>query len=90
MFFSKFSSTEILEVKNNCKNKYSLDCFGLNYVYLKQIAEIISPKLAEIFNDCVDQGLFPDILKRAKVVPLHKEGDETDPSNFRPISLYQS
>ena len=87
MFFSKFSSTEILEVINNCKNKYSLDCFGLNYVYLKQIAEIISPKLAEIFNDCVDQGLFPDILKRAKVVPLHKEGDETDPSNFRPISL---
>ena len=32
-------------------------------------------------------GVFPDLLKIAKVLPLHKGGSTLDPNNFRPISL---
>ena len=32
-------------------------------------------------------GVFPTILKIAKVLPLHKGGSTLDPNNFRPISL---
>ena len=36
-------------------------------------------------NECIQQGIFPDVLKIARVTPLHKGGDIT-PNNYRPIS----
>ena len=33
------------------------------------------------------QGIFPDILKHAKIVPLHKSGARDEATNFRPISI---
>ncbi len=32
-------------------------------------------------------GIFPDKLKIAKIIPLHKKDDETLFTNYRPISL---
>ena len=33
------------------------------------------------------QGIFPESLKCAKVIPLHEEGPRTDVTNYKPISL---
>ena len=32
-------------------------------------------------------GLFPSKLKHANIIPIYKDGNEDDPSNYRPISL---
>ena len=35
----------------------------------------------------IKSGIFPDIWKTAKVVPIHKKGSTQDRGNFRPISI---
>ena len=47
---------------------------------------IVEP-LTYIFNLCIEQNTFPSSLKLAKVIPLPKSKDLSDPNNFRPISL---
>ena len=41
----------------------------------------------QIFNKSIDLGMFPSKLKMAKVIPIFKSDDNTDPNNYRPISL---
>ena len=48
---------------------------------------IISGPLSNIFNISVQEGVFPSKLKQAKVISVYKSDDETDPGNYRPISL---
>ena len=40
-----------------------------------------------IYNLCIDKNTFPQVFKEAKVIPLFKSGNKSDPSNFRPISI---
>ena len=48
---------------------------------------IISPYLSNIFNNCITEGCYPDILKIAHVVPVFKKGTRDECCNYRPISL---
>merc|ERR1712115_720520 len=36
---------------------------------------------------CIEQNVFPTALKVAKVIPLPKAKDKSNPDDFRPISL---
>ena len=54
---------------------------------LKSSSSILSLPLAHIMNNSVLTGQYPAKLKHAKVIPIFKSGDETDPSNYHPISL---
>jgi len=43
--------------------------------------------LATSFNKSLEIGNYPDVLKVAKIIPLHKGGYHTDLNNYRPISI---
>ena len=47
----------------------------------------ISNHLATICNLSFSAGVFPAILKTAKVIPIHKKNFKLEVSNGRPISL---
>ena len=87
MFFADITNFEIEEIILKAKNKYSLDCCDMNYVFIKKLVFSLSPFLVTFFNNCFRRGIFPNQLKVAKVIPLYKDGDRSDPSNYRPISL---
>ena len=40
-----------------------------------------------MINVSFNKGKFPDFLKVANVIPIHKKGQKLDPSTYRPISL---
>ena len=49
--------------------------------------QIVADSLAIIFNRCINEGRFPNAMKLAKVIPIHKGDSVLTVSNYRPISL---
>ena len=50
-------------------------------------ADVLSPYLAYLVEYMFTQGIFPDELKIAKVIPIYKTGSNQSVENYRPISL---
>ncbi len=53
----------------------------------KPVLEHFSKPLTFIINQSIREGIFPDCLKIAKIVPIYKTGDKSLISNYRPISV---
>ena len=68
--------------KNKSYGLYSCPIRILSYA-----KHILSGPPGDIFNMSVQKGVFPSKLKEAKVIPVYKSDDETEPDNYRPISL---
>ena len=47
----------------------------------------ISNALTEMINNAIDEGIFPDSLKRAQVTPVLKKADNLSKKNYRPVSI---
>ena len=47
----------------------------------------ISIPLSKIFNLSLRTGTYPDFLKLAMVILIHKKGSKLEVGNYRPISL---
>ena len=71
-----------------CKKRYGED--GITNETIKCCRPIVEKCIAIAFNKCIRKKTYPKCFKTAKVIPLHKKGDKTDPSNYRPISLLSS
>lgn len=54
---------------------------------LKECSGVVSPFLEFIIDKSFDEGSFPDILQIAKVIPVHKKGEKSDCTNYRPIAI---
>ena len=55
--------------------------------FLKLTANSIYVPLYILYNKCLHEGIFPDIWKSARIVPVHKSGSKKDVENYRPISI---
>ena len=71
----------ILSFQNLKSSIYNVSVF-----VLKQVCHVIAPILADLFNESIETGSFPDQLKLGRVIPLHKSGSKTCIQNFRPIT----
>ncbi len=69
----------------NCSKSFSKD--GIMARLIKDAGPVIIPVLTHIYNLSIRQKRFPDAWKTALVSPIHKDGDKTEPSNYRPIAL---
>lgn len=89
-FFQPIDVTEILSTISNLKNKDSSGIDGISMNLIKNIAGVICAPLCRLFNSSLEEGIFPEVLKRAVVIPVHKKGNAASVENYRPISLLSS
>ena len=86
LFLSPTDENEILGIISKLKNSSSSHD-GISVKLMKKVKFQILKPLAHIINLSFSQGKIPDSLKIAKVVPIHKKGDCSLFSNYRPISI---
>ena len=87
MYSSYVTDEEVCTKIKELGNKKSIGFDGDDVKILKQSAEITCKYLCIGLNKCISEGIFPRVIKIAKVIPIHKEDKKASPSNYRPISI---
>ena len=75
-----------MKVKKDMDNRSSSGVDSIDNSLVKINYDETVPYLTQLINLSFDHGVFPKLLARAKVIPLHKE-DKTDEKNYRLISI---
>ena len=86
MFLSPVTENDVIIAIAKLKYK---KCSGYDDVcddVVKHCHKPIVKPLAHIIEASFKEGVFPDLLKIAKVFPLYKKGDECDLNNYRPVA----
>ena len=87
MFLHPVTAEELLSVIKSMKNKFSSGHDEIPLSVFKRCALHMIDPLCDLINSSLSQGIFPDAMKVARVVPLFKRGERTDWSCYRPISV---
>ena len=90
MFLEPTTEEEIIDIITNLKNSSSTGQDNIPIKLIKLCKTELAPILSHINNQSLSDGIFPDPLKIAKVVPIYKNGDIKCVSNYRPISILPS
>lgn len=56
-------------------------------LFIRRCSHEIAIPLLSIFNSSLAEGIYPDVWKKARIVPVYKKGDPADVKNYRPISI---
>ncbi len=79
---------ELKKIVTRLKSKKSSGYDGISNILLKSIIDEIKYPLTIIFNNSLKEGVFPDKMKLAEVIPLYKSKGQKDiMNNYRPVSL---
>ena len=86
-FISPCTKEEIIEIILGFKQKKLAGPNSIPTKILRLLTDDISEHFSIIFNTSLATGIFPEKLKVAKVIPIHKKDSKLECSNYRPISL---
>ena len=88
--FSRISEIDILHICRQLKPKISSGADFISTKLLKEIAPYIITPLHYLINLSLETGFVPYELKLAKIVPVFKDGNVHEFTNYRPISILTS
>ncbi len=87
LFLYAVDSSEILQLISNLELRKACGYDLISNRIIKATSYVAASHLTRLFNNCINQGIFPDIYKLAQVIPLYKGGDKENLNSYRPISL---
>ena len=87
MFLTPITIQDTISVASKLKNKTSQGHDNISSKLMKQSIEYIALPLTHIINQSMTTGTVPEEMKRAKIIPIFKSGNQHLFNNYRPISL---
>ena len=87
LFLTPTSAHEIVKFVSALKSSKSSGSDEISPRIIKDCIHVIADPLCDIFNKSISQGIVPNKLKIAKVVPVYKKNDRKCIENYRPIAL---
>ena len=78
---------DIRDAMSKIKTSKSLGSDNISSYFLKLATPYIENALVFMFNTSLETSQFPDCWKNARITPIFKEGDRTERSNYRLISV---
>ena len=82
-----FTPEKVIAAIKKLKPNKSSGPDGLPPLLFKKTASSLAEPLSIIYNSFMSVGVIPRNWAHAVVTPLYKNGDASDVSNYRPISL---
>ena len=87
MFFCQTTVSEIFNLINQLNSSKSCRADGVDVLFVKTGAIVITPILYVLYNACFKFGVFSSNLKTAKIITVFKSRDQSQVTNYRPISI---
>ena len=85
--FHEITEEEVTRYISTMKIHTSPGLDGISSKFVKMAKVVIAPILANLFNKCINQEIFPEAFKSAIVIPIPKISSAKTMNDFRPISL---
>jgi hypothetical protein len=87
MFIVPVTVHEVEQVIRGLKTNSAAGFDEIPMSLVKQCLCYFIKPVVHIYNVSFQTGIFPDIMKKAKIRPLFKKGDKQDIQNYRTISI---
>lgn len=87
LFLTPVVEEEVNKIIDSLDLKKSTGPMSIPPYIIKIYKPFFSHWLTKLINLSFETGIFPEVLKLAKVTPIHKKESKLDYLNYRPISL---
>ena len=87
LVFKEVTQKDVDTIIRNLPNKSSRGVDNMSVKFVRAIRCVLVPPLTKIINQTLKTGIFPNKLKIAKIIPIHKGDDPKLVENYRPISV---
>ena len=83
----KFENKDIINIIRSLSVGKAHGHDNISIRMLKICDSAIVEPLSILFNNCLNQSIFPDIWERSNIFLIHKKGDKQIINNYRPVPL---
>lgn len=87
IFLSPTTKDEVLKCISSFNQNKASGPYSFPPRIMSLVKDVISEPISELINLSFLTGSYPDNLKVAKVIPIHKKETKLLCNNYRPISL---
>ena len=85
--FENTNTDVVMKVINNLNVAKICQINDIPAKVIKMNKDIFANFITDYFNYCIAYGEFPDELKHADVIPVHKKNEKCDKTNYKPVSI---